>query len=508
MPLIIDNDLPSKKILEDENLFIMGKDRATTQDIRPIKIAIVNLMPNKEETEIQLLRLLSNTPLQVDIDLIRTKTHNSKNTDETYLKRFYKDFSQIKDEKYDGMIITGAPVEKLDFEEVDYWPELREIFEYARTNVYSTMFICWAAQAALYHYYGIPKYIEDKKVFGVFEYDVLEESALTKGFDDVFYSPQSRHSINREEDVRKIEDLKIIGSRPDTGVSLARSLDNRFVFVSGHGEYDRDTLYKEYIRDKSKGLEIQTPVNYFKNDNEDEGIQVKWKSHGNLLFINWMNYCVYQETPYDINKIERKRVLKFGGSSLSDSNQYKKVKEIIYSEEGRNLVIVSAPGKRHKGDIKVTDLLIGYFECKYEDEKESLLKIIKGRFFNIVKDLKLDKSLLETIDKTIIEIRKSKNRDFVLSRGEYLSSIIMAEYLDFKFLDAKDIICFHIDGELDLETSYKRIRENLDTKKKYVIPGFYGIGFDNEIKTFERGGSDITGSLIAGAMKSDIYENW
>lgn len=508
MPLIVDKDLPAIKVLQKENVFIMGKERANTQDIRPIKIAIVNLMPNKEETEIQIFRALSNTPLQVNIDLIRTETYKSKNTEERYLKLFYKDFSDIKENRYDGMIITGAPVEKLDFEMVDYWDELEEIFEYARTNVYSTIFICWASQAALYHYYNLPKYLAKEKIFGVYQYELLEDSPLTKGFDDVFYIPQSRYSYNSEEDIRRVEDLKIIGSCKETGVSLVTSADNRFIFISGHGEYSRDTLYKEYLRDRSKGIQTHKPVNYFKNDNEEEGIVMNWRSHGDLLFTNWLNYCVYQETPYDINRIEGKKVLKFGGSSLSDSNQFKKVRKIVNSDESRNLVIVSAPGKRHKGDIKVTDLLMILFECEYADERESLLNIIKGRYYNIVKELGLDSTLLNIVDKVISEIKESKEKDFVLSRGEYLSGIIMAAYLDFIFLDPKDLIFFDDDGKVDIKLTYERIRESIELGERYVIPGFYGSGSDGKVKTFQRGGSDITGSLVAAAMNSDIYENW
>lgn len=508
MPLIVEDNLPAKKILLDENIFIMGKNRAKTQDIRPIKIAIVNLMPNKEETELQILRSISNTPLQVNIDLIRTSSYKPTTTEESHLEKFYKDFSDIKDTKYDGMIITGAPVERIDFEEVKYWKELEEIFEFARRNVYSTMFICWASQAALYYYYNIPKYTLNKKIFGVYEYEVLEDSVLTKGFDDIFYSPQSRFAYTREEDIRKEEDLKVIGSRKDTGVSLATSLDNRFIFVAGHGEYSRDTLYKEYLRDRSQGMDTDKPINYFRNDNEEDGIVVKWRSHGDLLFTNWLNYCVYQETPYDIEKISRKKVLKFGGSSLSDSNQFIKVKDIINSEDNRSLVIVSAPGRRYKGDIKVTDLLVGFYDCEYKDEKENLLNIIKGRFYNIVKDLNLNSKIFNAIDDTIDEIKNSKNKDFVLSRGEYLSGIIMAEYLGFEFLDPKDIIFFNKNDLLDKERTYKEIKEQVKEGIKYVIPGFYGLGWNKEIKTFDRGGSDITGSLVASAISSEVYENW
>lgn len=508
MPLIVENDLPARKVLEKENIFIMGKERAVTQDIRPIRMAILNLMPNKEETEIQMLRVLSNTALQINIDLIRTETYKSKNTEEKYLKRFYKDFSEIKNKKYDGMIITGAPVEKLDFEDVLYWKELEEIFDYVRENVYSTIFICWAAQAALYYYYNIPKYILNDKIFGVYEYELLADSVLTRGFDDIFYSPQSRYSYIREEDVKEVKDLKIISSREDTGVNLVTSLDNRFVFVSGHGEYSRDTLYKEYLRDKAKGINVQKPINYFRNDMEEKGIIMRWSSHGNLLFTNWLNYCVYQETPYNISQIKKKKVLKFGGSSLSDSNQFKKVRDIIDSDNSRNLVIVSAPGKRYPGDIKITDLLIGYFECKYIDEKESILNLIKGRYYNIVKELALDSSVLNTIDKIILEIKGSRERDYILSRGEYLAAFIMAKYLDFNFLDAKDLIFFNKKDDINIKKTYEQIRKFVKDGGRYVIPGFYGTGFDKKIKTFERGGSDITGSLVASAMKSDVYENW
>lgn len=508
MPLIVENNLPAKDILEKENIFIMEKDRAKTQDIRPVRLAIVNLMPNKEETELQILRALSNTPLQVNIDLVRTETYKSKNTEEKYLERFYKDFSDIKNDKYDGMIITGAPVEKLHFEEVVYWKELSEIFEFARENVYSTMFICWASQAALYYYYDIPKYVQNKKIFGVYDYEILEDSVLTKGFDDVFYSPQSRYAFTREEDVKQVKDLKIISSREDTGVNLISSLDNRFVFIAGHNEYSRDTLHKELIRDRANGLPTETPINYFRNDQEEDGIIMRWKSHGSLLFSNWLNYCVYQETPYDINKIKEKKVLKFGGSSLSDSRQFKKVKGIINSDSDRNLVVVSAPGKRYKEDIKITDLLIGYCQCQYSDEKSGILNLIRDRYYNIVKELSLDSSIFKGIDDTINEITKSQDKDFIVSRGEYLSGLIMAKYLNFTFLDPKDIIFFDEDSNILVDKTYSQIKLHIKEGGRFVIPGFYGTGPDGKIKTFSRGGSDITGSLVASALKSDVYENW
>lgn len=508
MPLVIDKDLPSIKALEKERIFIIDSERAKAQDIRPIKIAILNLMPNKEETEIQILRALSNTPLQVEIDLIKTESYQAKNTSEKYLKRYYKNFSEIKNEKYDGMIITGAPVEKLDFEEVKYWQELTEIFDYARTNVYSTMFICWASQAALNYYYGVEKHLSPKKIFGVYEYEVQRGGQLTKGFDDYFYMPQSRHALNRQEDIEKIGDLKIIGSDEETGVSLVTSLDNRFVFVSGHGEYDKDSLYKEYLRDKKLGLDIDLPINYFRNDDPEEDIIVRWRSHANLLFTNWLNYFVYQETPYDISKIEKKIVLKFGGSSLSDSDQFVKVRDIVLSEGGRNFVVVSAPGRRHEGDIKVTDLLLGFYECRYEDEKENLLEIIRARYYNIVRDLNLGRGYYRLIDETLDSMKDSKSRDFVISRGEYLSALLMAEYLSYKFLDAQELIFFEKGGSLDKIRTHRAINEKISQGDRVVIPGFYGLDDQGQIKTFDRGGSDITGSLVAWALKSDVYENW
>lgn len=309
MPLIIPENLPARDLLVEENIFVMNEKRAITQDIRPIHVAIVNLMPKKEETELQFLRLLSNTPLQVEVDLIRTESYESKNTDIRHLEQFYKTFSQIKNKKYDAMIITGAPVELIKFEEILYWDELKEILDYAKTHVYSTMFVCWAAQAALYHYYKVPKRSQDEKIFGVFDYSVLTKNLLTKGFDDVFYTPQSRHTFTCKSDLEKIENIDVIAERPDTGVHLAATKDCRFVFVAGHWEYDPHTLENEYLRDKSQGLEIDVPINYYINDDDTKGINVRWRSHGNLFFYNWLNE-VYQSTPYDVDSIEEKIVMK------------------------------------------------------------------------------------------------------------------------------------------------------------------------------------------------------
>ncbi len=505
MPLIVEENLPAKKILKEEDVFIMGKNRAESQDIRPVNIAILNLMPNKEETEIQLLRALSNTPLQINIDLIRTGSYKSKNTDEIYLKKFYKNFNDIKDKKYDGMIITGAPIEKLEFEDVLYWSELEQIFDYARENVYSTLFICWASQAALYYYYNIPKYTSNNKIFGIYDYKINGNSLLTKGFDDIFNIPQSRYTYTKSEDLEAIEDLEIICSREDTGVCLAATKDNRFVFVSGHGEYDRDSLLKEYKRDIDKGIAIEKPYNYF--DNEDN-IIVNWRAHGNLLYTNWLNYCVYQDTPYNIENIKGKKVIKFGGSSLSDSNQFIKVKNIVESEQNRNLVVVSAPGKRFKDDIKITDLLIKFYHSTDNDLKTECLHNIKNRYHSIIEELQLDNTVLESIENCLKEVELSEDFDFVLSRGEYLSGIIMAEFLNYEFLDPKDIIYFNVDSSVNYKKTYDSIRKNIIEGRKYDIPGFYGQSHDNKIKVFQRGGSDITGSLIAHALDVEIYENW
>lgn len=505
MPLVVEDNLPAKKILADEDIFIMGKSRAEAQDIRPVNIAILNLMPNKEETEIQLLKALSNTPLQINIDLIRTDSYKSKHTDETYLKKFYKNFNDIKDKKYDGMIITGAPIEKLEFEDVLYWNELEQIFDYARENVYSTLFICWASQAALYYYYDIPKYTSNKKVFGIYDYVIKGNSPLTKGFDDIFNIPQSRYTYTKASDLEAVEDLEIICNREDTGVCLATTKDNRFVFVSGHSEYERDSLLREYERDIEKGIVTEKPYNYF----DDEGnVVVNWRAHGNLLFTNWLNYCVYQDTPFNIENIKGKKVIKFGGSSLSDSNQFIKVKNIVESEANRNLVVVSAPGRRYAGDIKVTDLLIALYNTEDTELKSEYLNAIKERYETIVSELELENSVLEKIETCLREVESSNDFDFVLSRGEYLSGIVMAAFLNYQFLDPKDIIFFNEDDSVNYKKTYESIRKNVLEGKKYVIPGFYGQSHDNRVKVFQRGGSDITGSLIARALNVEIYENW
>lgn len=304
MPIKIADKLPATSQLTKENIFVMTEKRAARQDIRPLKIAIVNLMPEKIKTETQLLRLLSNTPLQVEVDLIQMSSHVSKNTSEEHLSAFYKEFSDIKNHKYDGMIITGAPVENIDFEDVDYWSELTDIMEWSKTHVTSTLHICWAAQAGLYYHYGIPKYPLEEKCSGVFLHKVRRTTAkLVRGFDNVFYAPHSRHTEVRAEDINKNKELEILADSEEAGVYIVKTKKGRQFFVMGHSEYDADTLNNEYVRDLGKGLNPKIPANYYTDNDPKKKPVVKWRSHAHLLFSNWLNYFVYQITPYNIDDI-------------------------------------------------------------------------------------------------------------------------------------------------------------------------------------------------------------
>ena len=305
MPIRIDADLPARAVIESENIFVMDEVRASAQDIRPLEILILNLMPTKIATETQLLRLLGNTPLQVNPEFLTMASHRSKNTPVEHLNRFYKTFDEIKDRSFDGMIITGAPVEQYEFEEVDYWKELCEIMDWSTEHVHSTFHICWAAQAAMYHFFGLQKHRTEKKFFGIFPHKVERRSSiLCRGFDDVFMVPQSRHTTVYRKDVEKIPEIKIIASSDELGPYIMSTQDGRQIFVTGHSEYDADTLKKEYERDKAAGLEIDVPKNYFPNNDDTKDPIVSWRSHANLLFANWLNYFVYQTTPYDISKIK------------------------------------------------------------------------------------------------------------------------------------------------------------------------------------------------------------
>lgn len=304
MPLNLPDRLPAIELLKEENIFVIDSSRASSQDIRPLRIAILNLMPLKITTETDLIRLLSNTPLQLELSFMKVKGHTSKNTPIEHMKAFYRDFDVMRHEKFDGMIVTGAPVEHLDFSDVNYWGEIMEIFDWSRTHVTSTLYICWAAQAGLFHHYGIPKYPLEKKMFGIFEQRPSDARLpIFRGFDDTFYMPHSRHTEIRKEDLLKVPELQIIAESDVSGVSMVMARGGREIYVTGHSEYSPYTLDTEYRRDLGKGLPIDMPQNYYRNDNPDEGPLVTWRAHGNLLFSNWLNYYVYQETPYDINSI-------------------------------------------------------------------------------------------------------------------------------------------------------------------------------------------------------------
>ncbi len=301
MPIKVQGDLPAKEILESENIFVMDESQALNQDIRPIHIAILNLMPLKEDTELQLLRSLSNTPLQVDVTFVKVSSHESKNTSMSHLNKFYVEFPDICDQRFDGMIITGAPVEQMPFEDVDYWQELTEIMDWTNMHVTSTMYLCWAAQAGFYHYYGIQKRQLDKKMFGLFWHRVLNKKIpLVRGFDDVFLAPHSRHTETPIEEVRKVKDVTILAESDEAGLFLAMADGGRKIFVMGHPEYDRMTLDQEYHRDLEKNLPIDLPENYYKDDDPDNRPMLTWRSHANNLYTNWLNYYVYQATPYDL----------------------------------------------------------------------------------------------------------------------------------------------------------------------------------------------------------------
>ena len=304
MPIQIPNDLPAAETLKNENIFVMPQNRAMTQDIRPLEIVVLNLMPTKVATETQLSRVLGNTPLQVHLELMHTSSHKSKNVAQDHLLTFYKTFDELKHRKFDGMVITGAPVEHMPFEEVDYWPELCEIMEWSKTNVHSTFHICWGAQAGLYYHYGINKHGLPEKLFGVYPHQAdYKRSILLRGFDDTFYVPHSRHTTVLREDIEKVPELRIIASSPEAGVYLVTTREGRQIFVTGHSEYDPETLRNEYLRDKNLGLPIQVPANYFPGDDDTKDPLVTWRGHANLLYSNWLNYFVYQTTPYDIMSI-------------------------------------------------------------------------------------------------------------------------------------------------------------------------------------------------------------
>ncbi|EEH98490.1 MULTISPECIES: homoserine O-acetyltransferase MetA [Clostridium] len=305
MPIKIPVQLPAYNVLSNENIFVMNIERAETQDIRPLKIAILNLMPIKIQAENQLLRYLSNTPIQVEITLIQTKTYTSQNTPIEHLEKFYNYFEEVKDKKFDGLIITGAPVETMEFEDVSYWNELKEIMEWSKVNVFSTLHICWGAQAALYYHYNINKKPLEKKIFGVFSHEVNKiNEDLTRGLDDIFYAPHSRHTTTLKKDINKVKELEILAESEEAGVFIIATKDKRQIFITGHLEYDRDTLKNEYLRDYNKGIKIEIPKNYFPKDDVKEIPTVRWRGSANIVFSNWLNYCVYQNTPFKLENIK------------------------------------------------------------------------------------------------------------------------------------------------------------------------------------------------------------
>lgn len=307
MPIQIPNDLPAAETLKNENIFVMNQTRAETQHIRPLEIVLLNLMPTKIVTETQLSRVLGNTPLQVHLELMMISSHKSKNTPEEHLLSFYKTFDELKDRKFDGMVITGAPVENLPFEEVDYWDELVRIMQWSKTHVHSTFHICWAAQAGLYYHYGIQKHPLPEKLFGVYRHHAdYKRAILLRGFDDEFWAPHSRHTTIDRADVEAVPGLKILASSEEAGVYIIMNKEGRQIFVTGHSEYDPDTLEREYLRDKNQGLPIHVPVNYYPNDDDTKPPLVRWRGHGNLLYSNWLNYFVYQTTPYDLDELKNK----------------------------------------------------------------------------------------------------------------------------------------------------------------------------------------------------------
>lgn len=510
----------AKNYLEQRpDTFWMTPRRAEHQDIRPLKIAILNLMPNKLETEEQLFRVLSNTPLQLEIDLIRTESYQSKHTPPEILRQRYRYFSELKDEKFDAFIITGSPIEKMDFEDVAYWQELTQIFDYVKDHVYSTLFLCWSAQAALYHYYGINKYLVDDKIFSLERFDTLVDGPLTRGFDSSFVVPQSRYTYVKTSDILAQPSLILYAGSQASGAQIVASDDHRFVFKAGHLEYDDDTLDKEYRRDLSKGLSTRPPANYYRQDDPEQGIIGGWKASAHLFFANWLNYCVYQQTPYQIEEITSKVVAKFGGTSLSQASQFHKVKQIV--ESGKQAIIVaSAPGKRTGDDQKVTDQLIAYSQLQaeisdlqarlkqLEDITQASLAELAGRFYDIADQLKLNQAARDEIDTVCQELSQASDYSFIVSRGEYLNAKLLAHYLNYQFVDATDIIRFDASGNLDRSLTNQLIRQKLSPDQGVVVPGFYGQNPHGHIKLFDRGGSDITGSIIAAAIESDVYQNW
>lgn len=522
MPIKVPNNLPAIETLTKENVFVMTDTRAMTQDIRPLQILILNLMPTKIDTETQLTRLLGNTPLQVELELLQTSTHKASNTSEEHMIAFYKTFAQIRHKYYDGMIITGAPVELLEFEEVEYWDELCEIMEWSKRHVHSTFHICWGAQAGLYYHYGIQKHRLPEKLSGVYKHHLdYKNGMLFRGFDDEFYVPHSRHTTVYREDVEAVPELKIIASSEEAGIYAVKSNDDRQIFIMGHSEYDWNTLEKEYLRDKKAGLNPKVPCNYYPDDDDTQKPVVRWRSCANLLYSNWLNYFVYQTTQYDITQIHDEtlgsmfqgsgsvdlKVAKFGGTSLADASQFRKCAEIIQAEPQRRLVVVSAPGKRSAEDQKVTDMLIAATEERGETSQDILTKV-RSRYKVLVRSLGVDIDIDSEFDRIAEKLEDPDEKDYVISRGEYLNARTMAAYIGYDFIDAYQTIFLDEEGRYDEEKTRAVLGSLLSGGRRAVIPGFYGTSPDGRIRNFPRGGSDITGAIVAATAGADVYENW
>ena len=524
MPIKLPDNLPAVDVLTSENIFVMTDKRAMTQDIRPLQILILNLMPTKVETETQLTRLLGNSPLQVELELLQTSSYKSQNTSEDHMIAFYKTFDEVREKYYDGMIITGAPVELMEFEEVDYWDELCQIMEWSKSHVHSTFHICWGAQAGLYYHYGIEKKKLSEKLSGVYLHRLTQANeTLFRGFDDCFYVPHSRNTTVDVDDVKREGELEILALSEQAGLLAVKSKDNRQIFIMGHSEYDGNTLEKEYLRDVEAGLNPKVPENYFPDDDPSKEPMVRWRSCGNLLYTNWLNYFVYQSTPYEIEKIQVKStplvateqnltVCKFGGTSLSDADQMGKVKAILQQEPHRKVVVVSAPGKIN-GQEKITDLLISL--CSEENlDASNKWSLLKARFFGIVDGLDLPRDFIEEELNNIAKVwRDEHNADYLISRGEYLNSLIVSRFLGGVTVDSQDLLFINDDGSIDMEESAKAValkcKPLISEGKVVVIPGFYGSNkTTGNIKTLSRGGSDLTGSVVAYGLDADLYENW
>ncbi len=520
MPIKVPNDLPAVDILTKENVFVMTDNRAMTQDIRPLHILILNLMPTKIATETQLTRLLGNTPLQVELELLHTASHKSHVTSQEHMIAFYKTFDEIRENYYDGMVVTGAPIETMPFEEVDYWEEFCRILDWTRTHVHSTLYLCWGAQAALYHFYGIEKHLLPKKLAGVYRHWLnYKKGMLFRGFDDEFYVPHSRATTVYAEDIERVPELKILSTSDEAGVFAVKSENDREIYIMGHSEYDEDTLALEYERDLKAGGCPDVPEHYYPNDDPSQRPIVRWRSCANLFYSNWLNYFVYQSTPYDIRQIREEdlpaftgcesalTVAKFGGITLNDAEGFRRVKEIVEKDPARRYVVVSAPGEVPGTGIRMTDLLLGATGSAKKFNEN--MDLIQAQFQGIIDGLGVSFDLAGEMEE-IRRVYKSgvAGGHYVASRGEYLCGKILAAWLGYDFVDARDTMVFGYDGQPDSKKTLSRTRAILADHARAVIPGFYGAFENRVITTFPRGGSDITGALVAEAVGADLYEKW